>query len=190
MPPRRKVTGVPVGSGENQQAGPSVEHISMHIEGTKSSGEANQPKNRNIMTAIEDLQCFQATMWAEFQALRQETFIPQAPQGPHRYPYLTKEDITTILFEAKKVENTIYIDTRPLYSKEVVGKPYPANCTPLNFPKYDDMVGNNKEHIRRYVDALTAHSYDHELRLREFFKSLESCAFTWYISLAPGSVLS
>ena len=162
----------------------------MHIEGTKSSGEANQPKNRNIMTAIEDLQCFQAIMWAKFQALRQETFIPQAPQGPHGYPYLTKEDITAILFEAKKVENTIYIDTRPLYSKEVVGKPYPANCTPLNFPKYDDMVGNTKEHIRRYVDALTAHSYDHELRLREFFKSLESCAFTWYISLAPGSVLS
>ena len=52
------------------------------------------------------------------------------------------------------------------------------------------MTGNAREHIRQYVDALTAHSHDHELRLREFFKSLEGCAFTWYTSLALGSVLS
>ena len=51
----------------------------MHAEGTKSFGEANQPENRNIMTAIEDLKRFQAAMQVEFQALRQETFIPQPP---------------------------------------------------------------------------------------------------------------
>ena len=56
MPPRKKGTGVPVGSGENQQAGPSVKHISMHTKGTKSSGEASQPENKIIVTAIEDLQ--------------------------------------------------------------------------------------------------------------------------------------
>ena len=84
-------------------------------------------------------------MWAEFQALRQETFIPQAPQGgqgPRGYPYLTKEDITAILFEAKKAKSTIYIDTRPLYFEEVVSKPYPANYTPPIFPKCDGMARN------------------------------------------------
>ena len=35
----------------------------------------------------------------------------------------------------------------------------------------------------RYMDALTAHSYDHDLRLREFSKSLEDRAFTWYTTL-------
>ena len=69
-------------------------------------------------------------------------------------------------------------------------KPYPANYTPPISPKYDGMVGNAREHIRRYMDALIAHSHDHELRLREFSKSLEGCAFTWYTSLSPGSVLS
>ena len=37
---------------------------------------------------------------------------------------------------------------------------------------------------------LTAHSYDHELRLKEFFRSLEGRAFTWYTSVALGLVLS
>ena len=69
-------------------------------------------------------------------------------------------------------------------------KPYPANYTPPIFPKYDGMVRNAKEHIMRYVDALTTHSHDHELRLREFSKSLEGRAFTWYTSLLPGSILS
>ena len=30
---------------------------------------------------------------------------------------------------------------------------------------------------------LTAHSYDHELRLKEFSRSLEGRAFTWYTKL-------
>ena len=62
IPPRKKVTRVLLSSSDNQQAGPSVEHISMHAEGTKSSSEANQPKNRNIMTAIEDIKRSQAAM--------------------------------------------------------------------------------------------------------------------------------
>ena len=123
----------------------------MHTEGIKSSGEASQPENKNIVTAIKDLQRFQAAMWAEFQSLRQGTFIPQATQGgqgPRESPYLTREDITTILFEAKKVESAIYIDTMPPYSEEVASKPYPTNYTPPIFPKYDGMAGNAKEHIR------------------------------------------
>jgi len=54
----------------------------------------------------------------------------------------------------------------------MAGKPYLVNYTTLIFLKYDGMIGNAKEHIRRYVDALMTHSNDHELRLREFSKSL------------------
>ena len=52
------------------------------------------------------------------------------------------------------------------------------------------MTGNAREHIRRYMDALIAHSYDYELSLREFSKSLEGRAFTWYTILLLGSILS
>ena len=94
------------------------------------------------------------------------------------------------MFEAKKMESAVYVDTRPPYPEEIAGKLYPANYTPPIFPKYDGITGNAREHIRRYVDALTAHSHDHELRLREFSRSLKGQAFTLYTSLAPGSVLS
>ena len=88
------------------------------------------------------------------------------------------------------MESVVYVDTRPLYPEEIAGKPYPANYTPPIFLKYDGIIGSVREHIKWYVDALTAHSLDHELRLKEFSKSLEGRAFTWYTSLAPGSVLS
>ena len=33
----------------------NLDHISMHSEGTESSGKASQPENRNIVAFIEDL---------------------------------------------------------------------------------------------------------------------------------------
>ena len=68
-------------------------------------------------------------MWAEFQSLRQETAIPHNPQGPQGSPYLIKEDIYAILFEPKKMESVVYVDTRPPYPEEIARKPYPANYT-------------------------------------------------------------
>ena len=192
MPPRKKVTRILTSVGENHRPEPSADHISKHSEGTESSGEAGHPENRNIMAAIEDLQCSQAVLWAEFQSLRQETAIPQAPQGGQGQgsPYLSKEDISAILFEVKKLESAIYIDTRPLYLEEIARRPYLANYTFPIFSKYDGIAGNVREHIRWYMDALTAHSLDQELRLRVFSRSLEGRAFTWYTSLALGLVLS
>ena len=193
MPPRKKVTRILTSVGENHRPEPSADHISKHSEGTESSGEAGHLENRNIMAAIEDLQCSQAAMWAKFQSLPQKIAIPQAPQGgqgPQGSPYSTKEDIFAISFKAKKLESVVYVDTRPPYPKEIVGKPYPANYTPPIFPKYDGMTGNAREHIKQYVDALIAHSHDYELRFREFSNSLEGRAFTWNTSLAPRSFLS
>nr|POE89673.1 hypothetical protein CFP56_38061 [Quercus suber] len=77
------------------------------------------------------------------------------------------------------MESVVYVDTRPPYPEEIARKPYPANYMPPLFPKYDGITGNTREHIRQYVDALTDHSHDHELRFREFSKSLEGQAFTW-----------
>ena len=94
------------------------------------------------------------------------------------------------MFEAKKKESAVYVDTRPPYPEEIAGKHYPTNYAPSIFPKYDGMTRNAREHIRLYVDVLMTHSHDHELRLRDFFKSLEGQAFTWYASLAPRLVLS
>ena len=103
---------------------------------------------------------------------------------------MSKEDIFAILFEVKKLESAVYIDTRPLYLEEIARRPYLANYTFPIFSKYDGITGNVREHIKWYMDALIAHSHDQELRLREFSRSLEGRAFTWYTSLALGLVLS
>ena len=69
------------------------------------------------------------------------------------------------------MESVVYVDTRPPYLEEIARKPYPTNYTPPIFPKYDGITGNTREHIKQYVDVLTAHSHNNELRLREFSKS-------------------
>ena len=58
-----------------------MDHVSIHIEGTKSSKEVIQPDNRDLGVVIKDLQHSQATIWEEFQSLRQRTATPQTPQG-------------------------------------------------------------------------------------------------------------
>ena len=149
MPSRKKIaTGTLTGVGENHWSEPSADHISMHFEGAESSGEAGHHETKGIIAAIKDLQRFQAAIRVEFQSLRQETAIPQALQGPQGSPYLTREDIHAILFEAKKMESAVYVDTRPPYLEEIVGKPYLANYTPPKFLKYNGITGNARENIK------------------------------------------
>jgi len=79
MPPRKKNAGAQAGSRENQQAKVSVDHVFMHIEGTKSSEEVRKLGNKDLMAAIENLQRSQAFMWEELQSLCQRTATPQTP---------------------------------------------------------------------------------------------------------------
>ncbi|CAL9001484.1 unnamed protein product [Prunus brigantina] len=48
--------------------------------------------------------------------------------------------------------------------------------------------GNPKEHVNRFINALGPHAGDYNLRLREFSKSLTDRAYTWYTTLALGSI--
>ena len=62
MPLRKKNAGAQASLWENQQAEASVDHVSLHTEGTESSKEVRQLNNRDLVAAIEDLQHSQATM--------------------------------------------------------------------------------------------------------------------------------
>ena len=50
------VTRILIGMGENHRLEPSTDHISMHSEGTKSSGGPIHRESREMMATIEDLQ--------------------------------------------------------------------------------------------------------------------------------------
>nr|POE50900.1 hypothetical protein CFP56_31905 [Quercus suber] len=148
-----------------------MDHISMHIEGTESS-KKGETQRSNLVPPPNHKQR-----------------APQQHTEPQTSPYLTREDVVAILFEARKAESSAYIDRRPHYPKEMARKPCATNYTPLIFPKYDGMIRNAREHIRRYIDALTAHSHDHELRLRELSKSLEEELYSILIARVKDDVV-
>ena len=75
-------------------------------------------------------------------------------------------------------KDSSYVDVRSPYPEVVARKPYPANYISPMFLKYDRRTSNAKEHVRCFVDTLTAHTHDHDLRMKEFSKSLEGRAFS------------
>nr|POE70714.1 hypothetical protein CFP56_49104 [Quercus suber] len=78
------------------------------------------------------------------------------------------EDIAPILPEARKAESFAYINTRPPYPEKMARKPYSTNYTPFIFPKYDGMMGNASEHIRRFRDlSLICYDLIEEERLMD-----------------------
>ena len=76
------VTKTLTGVGENHWLKSIADHISMHSKGVESFGKTSHYETRGIMAAIKDLQRSHVAMWVEFQSLRQETAVPQGPQGP------------------------------------------------------------------------------------------------------------
>ncbi|CAL8993758.1 unnamed protein product, partial [Prunus brigantina] len=79
---------------------------------------------------------------------------------------------------------------QPPYLASLLQQPYPKGYETPTFVLFDGRKGSPKEHVNRFLDALGPHAGDYNLRLREFSKSLTDWAYTWYTTLAPGSMRS
>ncbi|CAL2229503.1 unnamed protein product [Prunus armeniaca] len=79
---------------------------------------------------------------------------------------------------------------QPPYPSSLLQQPYPKGYETPTFVLFDGRKGSPKEHVNRFLDALGPHAGDYNLRLREFSKSLADRAYTWYTTLAPGSMHS
>ena len=77
---------------------------------------------------------------------------------------------------------------QPPHLAEIFCKLYLAGYEAPHFTLFDGKKGNPKEHVNRFLDAMGSHARDHDLRLKEFSKSLTDRAYTWYTSLTPGSI--
>lgn len=77
---------------------------------------------------------------------------------------------------------------QPPYSTSRINKPYPTEYETPSFILFDGRKGSPREHISRFIDALRPHASDHNLRLREFSKTLTDRAYTLYTTLAQGSI--
>ena len=77
---------------------------------------------------------------------------------------------------------------QPPYSASLVNCPYPKGYETPSFVLFDGGKGSPREYISRFIDVLGPHASDHNLRLREFSKTLTDRAYTWYTTLAPDSI--
>ncbi|VVA18732.1 PREDICTED: retrotransposon, partial [Prunus dulcis] len=93
--------------------------------------------------------------------------------------FVTQEDVVAMLEKelSRSQEDWKYIP-QPPYPSSLLQQPYPKGYETPNF------------HVSRFIDALGPHAGDYNLRLREFSKSLTDRAYTWYTTLAPGSIRS
>lgn len=87
------------------------------------------------------------------------------------------------------IEDLKYLP-QPPYLMEIFRKPYPAGYESPHFVLFDERKGNPKEHVNRFIDTMGPHAGNHDLRLREFSKSLIDRTYTWYTSLPPSSIRS
>ncbi|CAL2265591.1 unnamed protein product [Prunus armeniaca] len=105
--------------------------------------------------------------------------------------FVTHEDVIAMLEkkQSRSQEDWKYVP-QPPYSSSLLQQPYPNGYKAPSFVLFDGRNGSPKEHVNRFIDALGPHASDHNLCLREFSKSLTDRAYTWYTTLALGSICS
>ncbi|CAL2229206.1 unnamed protein product [Prunus armeniaca] len=102
-----------------------------------------------------------------------------------------RRDVVAMLEKelSRSQEDWKYIP-QPPYPTSLLQQPYLKGYETPTFVLFDGRKGSPKEHVNRFLDALGPHAGDYNLRLREFSKSLTDRAYTWYTTLAPGSMRS
>uniref|UniRef100_A0A2N9EZU9 RNA-directed DNA polymerase n=1 Tax=Fagus sylvatica TaxID=28930 RepID=A0A2N9EZU9_FAGSY len=109
------------------------------------------------------------------------------------------------LAEAIKQLKEKYVDVTNLLKQEreknpkeprlfVKKPPYPIELLNLEkyivstFSRFDGQKGSALVHISKFINSMGAYAGNGDLCLREFSKSLDDRAYTWYTTLRPGSV--
>ena len=77
---------------------------------------------------------------------------------------------------------------KPPYPTELLKQPYPEKYIVPTFSRFDGRKGSALVHISKFINSMGAYAGNGDLCLREFSKSLDDRAYTWYTTLPPGSV--
>lgn len=104
--------------------------------------------------------------------------------------YFTKTKIETMFKKERDRATTApkTLHLKPPYPEKVAEKDFSAEYKVPKFQKFDGHKGNRKEHVSRFLDSLGKYVKDPELCLKEFSKTLSDRAYSWYLSLKPGTI--
>uniref|UniRef100_A0A2N9G1I9 RNA-directed DNA polymerase n=1 Tax=Fagus sylvatica TaxID=28930 RepID=A0A2N9G1I9_FAGSY len=117
---------------------------------------------------------------------------PHEDSGSHQKEatFVTMSDIADLLKQEREKnpkEPRLFV-RKPPYPAELLKQPYPEKYIAPTFSRFDGRKGSALVHISKFVDSMGAYAGNGDLCLREFSKSLDDRAYTWYTTLPPGSV--
>uniref|UniRef100_A0A2N9FE10 Uncharacterized protein n=1 Tax=Fagus sylvatica TaxID=28930 RepID=A0A2N9FE10_FAGSY len=117
---------------------------------------------------------------------------PHEDSGSHQKEatFVTMSDVADLLKQEREKnpkEPRLFV-RKPPYPAELLKQPYPEKYIAPTFSRFDGRKGSALVHISKFVDSMGAYAGNGDLCLREFSKSLDDRAYTWYTTLPPGSV--
>uniref|UniRef100_A0A2N9IB95 RNA-directed DNA polymerase n=1 Tax=Fagus sylvatica TaxID=28930 RepID=A0A2N9IB95_FAGSY len=117
---------------------------------------------------------------------------PHQDSGSHEKEatFVTMSDVADLLKQEREKnpkEPRLFV-RKPPYPAELLKQPYPEKYIAPTFSRFDGRKGSALVHISKFVDSMGAYAGNGDLCLREFSKSLDDRAYTWYTTLPPGSV--
>ena len=117
---------------------------------------------------------------------------PHQDLGSHNKEttFVTMSDVADLLkweWEKNPKEPRHFI-RKPPYPTKLLNQPYPEKYIVPTFSRFDGRKGSALVHISKFIDSMGAYAGNGDLCLREFSKSLDNRAYTWYTILSPGSV--
>uniref|UniRef100_A0A2N9HE18 RNA-directed DNA polymerase n=1 Tax=Fagus sylvatica TaxID=28930 RepID=A0A2N9HE18_FAGSY len=117
---------------------------------------------------------------------------PHQDSGSHEKEatFVTMSDVANLLKQEREKnpkEPRLFV-RKPPYPIELLKQPYPEKYLAPTFSRFDGRKGSALVHISKFIDSMGAYAGDGDLCLREFSKSLDDRAYTWYTTLPPGSV--
>ena len=79
---------------------------------------------------------------------------------------------------------------KPPYLAELLRQSYPDKYVASTFSRFDGRKRSALVHVSKFIDSMGPYAGNGDLCLREFSKSLDDRAYTWYTKLPLGSVRS
>uniref|UniRef100_A0A2N9FBR0 Retrotransposon gag domain-containing protein n=1 Tax=Fagus sylvatica TaxID=28930 RepID=A0A2N9FBR0_FAGSY len=104
--------------------------------------------------------------------------------------FVTMSDVANLLKQEREKnpkEPRLFV-RKPPYPIELLKQPYPEKYVAPTFSRFDGRKWSALVHISKFIDSMGAYAGNGNLCLREFSKSLDDRAYTWYTTLPPRSV--
>uniref|UniRef100_A0A2N9FIH6 Integrase catalytic domain-containing protein n=1 Tax=Fagus sylvatica TaxID=28930 RepID=A0A2N9FIH6_FAGSY len=142
------------------------------------------PPTNLLLELIQNLQQNQSELAEAIKQLKEKD---AGTKTPPQNGEENQEEASSRLREKNPKEPRLFI-RKPSYPAELLKQPYPEKYIAPTFSRFDGRKGSALVHISKFVDSMGAYARNGDLCLREFSKSLDDRAYTWYTTLPPGSV--